>query len=139
MFKNILIAVDGSEHALRAARVAGEMARCMQADLRVVTVFDPIPAYLGQPNLEDVLVERLNHAEKALKDALQEIGTIPGKLTQETLQGPAAEAILAVIDAREIDLVVMGVRGLGRLGSLFLGSQSQKVVGHATCPVLLVR
>jgi nucleotide-binding universal stress UspA family protein len=139
MFENILIAVDGSEHALRAARVAGEMARCMQADLRVVTVFDPVPAYLGQPNLEEVLVERLNHAEKALKDALQEIGSIPGKLTQETLQGPVAEAILAVIEARKIDLVVMGVRGLGRLGSLLLGSQSQKVVGHATCPVLLVR
>ena len=36
MFKTILLGVDGSEHALKAARVAGEMARCMQANVWVV-------------------------------------------------------------------------------------------------------
>ncbi|MEW5872074.1 MAG: universal stress protein [Chloroflexota bacterium] len=139
MFKNILVAVDGSEHGYKAARTAGDLARCMQADLRVVSVYDPVPGYLGEPNLQDALSNRFGFAEQVLARAVEELGPIPGELNTETLEGPVAEAILAVVDARGIDLVVMGSRGLGRLAGLLLGSQSQKVVHHAPCPVLLVR
>lgn len=139
MFKNILVAVDGSEHALKAARVAGDFARQMQADLRVATAYDPVPTYLGEPNLQHALDERFAQAQQVIDKALQEIGDIPGELKTDVLEGPAAEAILAVIEARNNDLVIMGTRGLGRLKGLLLGSQSQKVVSHATCPVLLVR
>jgi len=55
------------------------------------------------------------------------------------LQGRPAEAILQAAIAEKADLIVMGTRGLGAVGSLFLGSQSQKVVAEAPCPVLLVR
>ena len=53
--------------------------------------------------------------------------------------GVPAEAILQAARAEKADLIVMGTRGLGALGSLFLGSQSQRVVAEAPCPVLLVR
>ena len=139
MFKNILVAVDGSEHALKAARIAGDFARQMQADLRVVTAYDPVPTYLGEPNLQHALDERFSLAQQILDDASRQIGDVPGELKTEVLEGPAAEAILAVIEARGTDLVIMGTRGLGRLKGLLLGSQSQKVVSHASCPVLLVR
>ena len=55
------------------------------------------------------------------------------------LEGAPAEAILQAARAEKADLIVMGTRGLGALGSLFLGSQSQRVVAEAPCPVLLVR
>jgi nucleotide-binding universal stress UspA family protein len=55
------------------------------------------------------------------------------------LRGFSAEAILIVAETRNVDLIIMGARGLGRLASLLVGSQSQKVVAHASCPVLLVR
>lgn len=139
MFKKILAAVDGSQHGLKAACTAGELARRMAADLWIVTVFDPLPAYLGEPYLQEAMSKRLGQAEKVLQEALEEIGSIPGKLSTETLEGPVAEAIIAVLQSRDIDLVVMGTRGLGRLSGLVLGSQSQKVVHHAPCPVLLVR
>lgn len=139
MYKSILVAVDGSEHGYKAARTAGDLARCMEADLRVVSVYDPVPGYLGEPNLQEALSNRLLFAEQVLAQAIKEIGAVPGELHTETLEGPVAEAILAVVDARGIDLVVMGTRGLGRLAGLLLGSQSQKVVHHAPCPVLLVR
>jgi nucleotide-binding universal stress UspA family protein len=139
MFKNILVAVDGSEHALKAARMAGEFARQMQADLRVVTAYEPVPTYLGEPNLQNALNERFSEANQVLDEALKQIGEIPGELKTEILEGPPAEAILAVVEARSNDLIIMGTRGLGRLQGLLLGSQSQKVVSHATCPVLLVR
>ncbi|MFH1635561.1 MAG: universal stress protein [Chloroflexota bacterium] len=67
------------------------------------------------------------------------MGDIPGELKTEVLEGPPAEAILNVADTRGNDLIVMGTRGRGRLSGLLLGSQSQKVVAHAHCPVLLIR
>jgi nucleotide-binding universal stress UspA family protein len=139
MFKNILVAVDGSEHALKAASIAGDLARQMQAELRVVTAYEPVPTYLGEPNLQHALNERFAQANQILAEAAQQIGELPGELKTDVLEGPAAEAILAVVEARGNDLIVMGTRGLGRLQGLLLGSQSQKVVSHAPCPVLLVR
>jgi nucleotide-binding universal stress UspA family protein len=139
MFKNILVAVDGSEHALKAAQIAGDIARQMQANLRVVTAFDPVPTYLGEPNLQHALDERFALAQQIIDGAFPEIGEIPGELKTDILEGPPAEAILAVVEAHNNDLIIMGTRGLGMLKGLFLGSQSQKVVAHAPCPVLLVR
>jgi len=111
----------------------------MQAELRVVTAFDPVPTYLGEPNLQKTIDERFDQAGQILAVALEQIGEIPGELKTDVLEGPAAEAILGVVEARGNDLIIMGTRGLGRLTGLLLGSQSQKVVSHAPCPVLLVR
>ncbi len=139
MFKNILLAVDGSTHAERAAQIAAELARCNQATLRVVVAYDPVPDYLGEPNLQMAISARINEAESILQKALEIIGDLDPAPHTSILEGPPAEAILNVADARQVDLIVMGSRGLGRLTGLLLGSQSQKVVSHAKCPVLIVR
>jgi nucleotide-binding universal stress UspA family protein len=139
MFKKILAGVDGSDHGYKAASVAGEMARCMDADLWVVTCFESVPGYLGEPNLQQTITERMSQAESVMERALQEIGTISGSLTKEIVEGKPAETILSVAASNGIDLIVVGTRGLGRFSGLILGSQSQKVVSHAECPVLLVR
>lgn len=139
MFKTILLGVDGSEHALKAAALAGDLARCMLADLWVVVCFDPIPAFLGQPNIQNAITERMQQSEDILRPALEAVGETRGFVKTEMLEGSPAEAILTVAEARGVDLIVMGTRGLGRLGGLVLGSQSQKVLANANCPVLLVR
>lgn len=139
MFTDILLGVDGSPHSFRAAKTAAELARCMQASLRILVAYDPIPAYLGEPNLQHVISARLSEAEEILQQAKEIIGQIPGKLDAEILEGPAAEAILHVAEARKTDLIIMGSRGLGTLAGLLLGSQSNKVLQHAPCPVMVVR
>ena len=55
------------------------------------------------------------------------------------IEGDPAETILKVAKTRDIDLIVMGARGMGRLHGLLLGSTSQKVLSLAPCPVLIVR
>ena len=140
MFKNILLGVDGSEHALHAAKTAADLARSMNSKiLRVVVAFEAVPPYLGEPNLQSAISARMKEAETILAEAMKTIGEIPGEIHTEILEGPPAEAILDVADTRKSDLIVMGSRGLGRLAGALLGSQSQKVVRHATCPVLIVR
>ena len=59
MFENVLIAVDGSEHSLKAAKLAGGIARNMGSDLWVVIAYDPVPGYLGEPYLQRAISERM--------------------------------------------------------------------------------
>jgi len=140
MFENILLAVDGSERAWKAAKMAADMARCTPtATLRIVIAYDPIPTYLGEPNLQNAIDARMKEAEALLEQSLAIVGEVPGEIRTEILEGPAADAILRVAETRGSDLIVMGSRGLGQITGLLLGSQSQKVVTHASCPVLIVR
>jgi nucleotide-binding universal stress UspA family protein len=138
MFKSILVGIDGSEYSYKAAQIAGEMARCMDADLWVVACFEPVPAYLGEPNLQRAISGHISEAEGYMEAAIQKIGQIPGTLYKELIEGAPADTILSVAEVRSVDLIVMGTRGLGRLSGFVLGSQSQKVVAQAKCPVLLV-
>jgi nucleotide-binding universal stress UspA family protein len=140
MFKNILLAVDGSKHALRATKTAVDLARSMNSEiLRIVVAFEAVPSYLGEPNMQTAISARMKEAETVLKKAMDAVGEIPGEVHTEILEGSPAEAILDVANTRKNDLIVMGSRGLGRLRGALLGSQSQKVVQHAPCPVLVVR
>jgi nucleotide-binding universal stress UspA family protein len=140
MFKNILLAVDGSDHAAHAAKVATELAHCMEsAELRIVVAYAPIPPYLGEPNLQVVIDARLNEAQNILQKAVDIVGDSKLDIHTELIEGDAAEAIIEVATTRHSDVIVMGSRGLGMLAGLLLGSTSQKVVSHAPCPVLIVR
>lgn len=140
MFANILLAVDGSEHALKAARLAGDLARNLKtATMRIVVVYSNIPSYLGEPNMQAVIDTRLQEANEILNAALKELGKIPAEIHTELIEGSPAEAIIEVAATRQSDLIVMGSRGMGTLAGLLLGSTSQKVVSHAHCPVLIAR
>ncbi|MHB8777465.1 MAG: universal stress protein [Anaerolineales bacterium] len=140
MFDKILLAVDGSEHALHAARKAAELARAMPPrEFRVVIVYDVIPIYLGEPNMQFAINNRKTEAEEILNKTLKEIGELPCEIHTEILEGDPATSIIEVAATRKSDLIVIGSRGLGRLAGLLLGSTSQKVVSHAPCPVLIVR
>lgn len=139
MFENILLALDGSDHSLKAAKLAGDLARLSGGTLWAITAYEEVPSYLGEPNLSKVIAERTEKAEEILDEATKEIDEIPGNCETEILSGDPAESILRVVDVRNIDLIIMGTRGRGEIKSLLLGSQSHKVVSTAPCPVMLVR
>jgi len=140
MFERILLAVDGSKHAEHAAKVAAEMSHCMKsAELRVVVAYDPIPPFLGEPNLQLAINARLKEAQGILKKAVELVGNSHIDLHTELIEGNPAETIIEVARTRNSDVIIMGSRGLGRLAGLLLGSTSQKVVSLAPCPVLIVR
>lgn len=140
MFDNILLAVDGSDHALHAARTAASLANAMSSKVvRVVVAYAPIPAYLGEPYLHDAINARLSESERIIQKAVEVMGAVSAQVYTGPIEGDPAEAIIEVARTRESDLIVMGSRGLGRLTGMLLGSTSQKVVAHAPCPVLIVR
>ncbi len=140
MLENILLAVDGSSHSMRAAAYAGDLARALNSDIvRIVVAFDAIPDYFGEPNRQQAIDARLQQANAILQKAQAAVGTIPGEIHTELIEGSPAESIIDVARTRHSDVIVMGSRGLSSIGEMVLGSTSHKVVSRAPCPVLIVR
>jgi len=140
MFEKVLLAVDGSEHALHAARTAADLARTVNAkEFRIVVAYDFIPPYLGEPNMQYAIDARIEESNKIMEAAIKVVGDLPCEIHTEFLEASPAEAIISVANTRHSDVIVIGSRGLGTLAGLLLGSTSQKIVAHAPCPVLIVR
>lgn len=139
MFRNILIAYDGSEHSQRAARIAGDLARMQsQTELWLVCILEPIPSELGQPYLDNLITKRKHIGEELLQKARELIGESVA-VHDVLLFGSPAESILDIAKNRNCDLIIMGTRGFGGLRGLLLGSQINKVISLSDCPVLAVK
>jgi nucleotide-binding universal stress UspA family protein len=140
MFRNILVAYDGSEHSRRAASIAGDLARAHgeDAELWVVSVVDPVTGELGEPFLSDLIARSAAAGQILINEAVSCIGE-GVQIHREVLFGEPASCIVEVAKNRSCDLIVIGSRGLGMLKSLLLGSRAQKVIHDADCPVLVVK
>jgi nucleotide-binding universal stress UspA family protein len=139
MFKNILVPIDGSDHAWHALDVACDLAQKYGARMRMVHAMTPISI---EPSLgydPEIIANRVQAADALLAKAQEEAKGRVADITVEQHEGSEAEVILEDANKYNCDLIVMGTRGLGRLAGLLLGSVSQKIVQHAKCPVLLVR
>lgn len=141
MFKKVLVAYDGSEHSQRAAQIAGDLGRMQsKAEIWLVCVQSMIPYGRGDSviYINKLIDEQTREGKILLRAAKKLIGD---KLTihEELLIGTPAEMILEIAETNKCDLIVMGTRGLSGLRGLLLGSQIQKVIRHADCPVLAVK
>jgi nucleotide-binding universal stress UspA family protein len=131
--------VDGSEHALQAARTAAALARALGGRLTLLTVYHAPSSALGEPNYSLALAEALEHARVIIdhaRDAVRDAGGPEPDV--EWLGGPPAETIVAAARDGSYDLVVVGTRGRGPVRAALLGSISTAVAAHAGRPVLVV-
>lgn len=139
MFKNILLAIDGSEHALRAAIKASEIAKMdTEAIIRVVYVIDRSTSksdMLSEGNKEAVLDKRLRTIRPT--DEILRQQRVNFKV--ELLKGEPGPEIVKYANKQHFDLVVVGSRGLNGLQEMVLGSVSHKVAKRVECPVMIVK
>ncbi len=136
---SILYATDGSVPAQKALDWVVDVAQRRQAKVIVVTAYEPISRDLGTPYLEELMAARTSEGEALVRKVAAVLDREGVPHDDEVLQGPAAAAVLEVARVRNVDLIVMGSRGLGRLEAALLGSVCQRVVQEAPCPVLIVR
>jgi len=136
MFRSILVAWDGSEHAKRALGEAVDLARTQEARLTLLTVAPPLRAWPGYvPPVSEA--ELISAAEQTLAEgeALVPEG-IP--VSGLTATGDPGMELLKRTRAAGHDLIVMGSRGRGAIRSAVLGSVSHFVLNHTAVPVLIV-
>jgi len=142
VFRNILLAIDGSPDAERALSDAIDLAECANA---LLTIFSAVPspppfAYAtpGAAALSDLHEKAREETEAIVRDALQRVPDSVGVRTVVT-DDPVKPALIAQIDEGRHDLVVMGSRGRGAVRSALLGSVSHHVLHHAGVAVLIVQ
>ena len=137
--KSILIAVDGSTGSDRAVNEGLELAAATGAAVTFVFVRQPPMPILGSPYYQRSLTSELAHAEDALEHALAAAAEHGVEAEAELLEGAAARVIVELAQSRDVDVIVVGSRGLGAVAGTLLGSVSRAVVHDADRPVLVVR
>jgi nucleotide-binding universal stress UspA family protein len=137
-FTKILVAYDGSEHSRKALDTAVKVAQCSECKIKILYVFDRVPLVLGDDETERFIERAMNKGREVLAEVALRLRDAGIDFSTDTVEGPAAEAILRVAQLEGCDLIVMGSRGLGMVQGLLLGSVSYRVLHHATIPVLLV-
>ena len=139
MFRKILLAVDGSSHSDLAVDYAGKLAAAFDATLLIVHAYAQTSDLLGYDDIEKRVAARKATGQGVIDRARQRLADSSLTITEDLLEGPEAEAILAAATAQKVDLVVMGTRGLGAIKGMLFGSVSHKVAQHVHCPVMLIR
>lgn len=145
MFHRILVGVDGSLHAQRAAREAGDLARALDAELTLLGAYLSVPpwpelgrAMLSQDAWDAYGAAARSEAQSSVDAALAAVGTDVAVNTLVVDRRPV-DAILDEAARGGHDLVVVGSAGRGDVASVLLGSVSHRVVHECRVPVLVVR
>ena len=136
--RRVLVALDGSPDASRALQFVAGFLSSRTVAVRVVHVLaSPTRNRGGDEDSAHADVERRAAGEKLLADAAAELNGFL-EMEQSLLTGDPREEILRVAGEWTADLLVVGSRGLGAIRRLLLGSVSEAVLLHASCPTLVV-
>ena len=138
MIKNILVPVDGSEGSDKAVSKALTMAELYGAKLNFLYVAN-INQLAINAALSQAILEAVTKAGKTILDRAENM--VPSGIEKESFSetGSPAAVILEFEEKLNIDLIVMGSRGLGIVKGILLGSVSQYVIERAKCPVLVIK
>lgn len=152
MINKILLATDASAASDRALKLAVQMTGQNDAELLIIHVIRDmqIPFEIKEiPELESQQIESFSEerekimrkiAETVLKDARQKAEAAgASNVTTAIGTGDPATSILDFAKRREMDMIVLGTRGLGKLKGTILGSVSRKVTNNAETSCLIVR
>jgi nucleotide-binding universal stress UspA family protein len=149
MFRNVLVAIDGSAASTRALKAAVELAADQKANLTILHVIDDfaaMPMYDGSfvpANYMDSMIEGLKESGERIVDKAGKVAAgrevAPRSVMIETGGQSVAQAILEQARKLRADVIVLGTHGRRGLSRLLLGSDAEMVLREAPCPVLLVR
>ena len=137
----VLLAVDGSVHANRAAQYLADYGATFGVR-EIVVLYVPVqPAEsfpTHAPDGKEISVDITDLAKKATAEACRILHAAHLPYALDTELGDPAEIIIRAADAEHIDEIVMGSRGMARWTGLALGSVAYKVIHRVAIPVTIV-
>jgi len=141
-FKKILIAVDNSTCAEKAAITGYEMALKFDAEVALINIIEPAPATVNPDfTLSPVFLEVFDQTEENSQLLLKEISNKHGNgitTTYLSLMDTAGHGIVQQAEEWGADLIVVGTHGRSGLYHFLMGSVAEHVARKSACPVLIV-
>ncbi len=145
MYKKILVPLDGSEKAAKAALHGAELACKMGSELILFHVAPSLPPYIGgRPNhlgdiQQAIMDEFTKHGHDAIAQVKDDLKAYGLNISSCIAVGQPADEIIKKAKETGCGLIVMGSRGLSEIKGYLMGSVSNRVTRYANCPVLIVR
>jgi nucleotide-binding universal stress UspA family protein len=153
MYRKILVALDGSEPSNNALEHAATIAKKFDAELMLVAVVQrmmipifpdegfgavPLSAAKDMAQYQDKMRVLYQNVLKEAKEKIKE--EYPGVKTESILkEGRPSATIVEQAEKDDVDIIVMGSRGIGGYTGWILGSTSRRVVDSCTKPILIVK
>lgn len=140
--KKIVCGFDGSDHSMKAAQYAADLANKFGASLALVYVVEPYAPPVDLPGISfvDWIEPHRKAAERLISDAAGVLAQTSGvKADTEVRIGSPANEVVQFASDHGADLVVVGSRGHGAVKRLLLGSVADRVVHLSHVAVLVVR
>jgi nucleotide-binding universal stress UspA family protein len=144
MFRRILVPLDGTARAEQALPVAARLAGASGGTVVLLRVVNPLselaPYYPSDSEMVRGMVEAEEATALSYLDSVTHMSLLAGVQTETAVMfGQPTSIILAEVDARRIDLVVMCSHGHTGMKRWMLGSVAEEIVHHAPVPVLVLR
>jgi nucleotide-binding universal stress UspA family protein len=145
--RSALVAIDGSKHSEAAAAFLARLPLDPSVVVRLIGVVErprqpartpAVAAGLVRQAIEEIVKERRGVLEQALARAAA-LYTGVKKTERQIVVGRPVDEIVEAASRRDVEMVVVGARGLGILERILLGSVSEGVLRHADRPVLIVK
>ncbi len=140
MFEKILVATDGSEHGMRAAKVAVELGKLSGGTVTAIYVADTSrTSHLPDDMLIFSIRELLLKEGKEAVDPVEKLAKDEGVNFQSIVaEGNPGSEIISYAEKKGMDIIVVGAVGRTGLDRFLLGSVAEKVVRNSKIPVLTV-
>jgi nucleotide-binding universal stress UspA family protein len=141
MFRNILLSYDGSPHSERALAEAIDIAVADRSRLTILTGVHPTPTWTSTPATAAAAASLTPALEQEAIDALRHaVDEVPASVpvTKILTHEPIRVALSKELESNRHDLLVMGSRGRGAVGSALLGSVSHYALNHSPVPVMVL-
>jgi nucleotide-binding universal stress UspA family protein len=136
-WKKIMVATDGSRYSSLAVERAIDFAKSYGGSLTAVSVVDvPSEFYAEAPGAVDNLI---GNAKGFVADVKDKAASQAVEASTFVGEGEAFSVITGIARKEDIDVIIMGSHGRTGLRRLLMGSVTEKVIGHAICPVLVVK
>lgn len=132
--RHIACAIDGSDASVLTALAAAGVARATGAELRLVHV---VPVFRGRN--EEWTLGPQDQSPPELEPSVKAVSSLGLEPVREMAMGRPERTLVHVAERDEVDLVVVGHRGVSGMTRRLLGSVSEHVGHHAPCSVFIVR
>ncbi len=136
--KKILVPIDGSKHSFKALDKAKVLAEAFNSEVIVMNVVSDLIAVNVDYKI-DIISQNIAMGEQLLDSVKEAFKDSSVKLTTLYKVGDVAKEIVEKAEKEDVDLIVMGSRGLGVISRTFLGSISHKVINNTDKSVLVVK
>ena len=139
MFKTILHANDGSDHAFKALSFAIDIAKQNKSELHMVSIEEipSMPEYIEEIREEKGTAARRYHAVIQRANAMAQEHHV--KLQTHILAGHPVRDIVELAKELKADLLVIGATGHSAVYERMIGSRADRMVQLAPCPVLVIK